>query len=190
MAGSNSHNKIFVALPARRWIASARSLMRATRPSCCWYRSNCWRWSASASAWPWSCVRCWSRISRSSPAISSVMWRLPGGRGSLAEQPPYLRQGGDERVDLLVGVVEGDRRAAGGRHTEVLHQRMRTVVAGAHGDSLQVEKRGEVVRMRAFDQKAHDGRLRRCRPEDTHAVDLRHGLGEVREQVGFTRSDV
>src|SRR3546814_731178 len=62
------------------------------------------------------------------------------GRGALGrasgQQPAHLAQRGHENLDLLVRVVERQRRAAGGADAEPLQQRMRAVLAGAdrHAD--------------------------------------------------------
>ena len=112
-------------------------------------------------------------------------------RGSA--QPSSLRtlcSAAMKRFDLVMGVVERQRRAAGRRHAEELHQRMRAMVAGADRDAFQVEQGGQVVRMRAFDQEADHRRLVRRGAEDAQAVDLAQLLGEVRQQFCFARLDV
>src|SRR5690606_3754958 len=72
--------------------------------------------------------------------------RLAGRRRS-GEQAAGLFQGGDEAVDLVVGVVEGQRGAQGRGHAVVLQQRVRAVLARAHGHAFQVQQGGQVVRV-------------------------------------------
>src|SRR3546814_2996109 len=81
---------------------------------------------------------CWSGFSRKLLATkikSSRLKPLPRecGHGSSGQQPAHLAQRGHENLDLLVRVVERQRRAAGGADAEPLQQRMRAVLAGEIG---------------------------------------------------------
>ena len=51
----------------------------------------------------------------------------------------------DERVDVVLVVVEVERGPRGRRHAEAAHQRLGAVVAGAHADAVLVEDLGDVV---------------------------------------------
>src|SRR3546814_13756997 len=58
------------------------------------------------------------------------------GMGSSGQQFAHLAQRGHENFDLLVRVVERQRREAGGADAEPLQQRMRAVLAGADRHAL------------------------------------------------------
>ena len=60
------------------------------------------------------------------------------------------------RVDVLVGVVHGERRARGRRHAEAAHQRLGAVVAGAHAHALAAEDLGHVVRVDAVEREGDE----------------------------------
>src|SRR3546814_11278469 len=60
------------------------------------------------------------------------------------QQPAHLAQRGHENLDLLVRVVERQRRAAGGADAEPLQQRVRAVLAGTDRHALDVEQGGQV----------------------------------------------
>src|SRR5947208_8393627 len=54
-------------------------------------------------------------------------------------------------------VVDGEARATRADHAAPAHQRLRAVMAGAHGDTLGVERGGDVVGMPPVDGERDDG---------------------------------
>lgn len=54
-------------------------------------------------------------------------------------------EGGDEEVNLLAGVVEGEGGTDGAFDAEGLHQRLGAVMAGADGYAELVEEHAGVV---------------------------------------------
>src|SRR3546814_1759551 len=92
-----------------------------------------------------SCGSGFSRKLLATKIKSSRLKPLPRecGHGSSGQQPAHLAQRGHENLDLLVRVVERQRRAAGGADAEPLQQRMRAVLAGADRHALDVEKSEE-----------------------------------------------
>src|SRR5262249_10608138 len=64
---------------------------------------------------------------------------------------PHARS---EPIDVVRGVVEVEARAVRGCNTELAHERLAAVVAGADGDPVEVEELRHVVRMRAGDVEA------------------------------------
>ncbi len=52
--------------------------------------------------------------------------------------------------------MDGERRARGGGHTKLAHQRLGAVVPGAHADSLAPEDLPDVVRMGAVERERHE----------------------------------
>src|SRR3546814_10974524 len=104
------------------------------------------------------------------------------------QQPAHLAQRGHENLDLLVRVVERQRRAAGGADAEPLQQRMRALLAGADRHALDVEQGGPAVRVRALDQERTHRGLARRGAVDAPAFELRQFLDQVRQPLLLARS--
>jgi hypothetical protein len=62
----------------------------------------------------------------------------------------------NEHIDFLKAIVGGETRTRGGCDAEALHQRLRAMVPGAHGDALTVQYLRHIMWVRAFDGKGHD----------------------------------
>src|SRR5947209_20416901 len=93
------------------------------------------------------------------------------GTISIAEDFLRLAEGDDQLVELGRFVVEVERGARRGGYTQMLHQWLRTVVAGPDGNAVLVEQRGEVVRVDAF------------QVESEHAAARVRVLGPVQRQI-------
>jgi len=76
-----------------------------------------------------------------------------------------------------------------GRHAVELHQRMRAVVAGAHRDAFQIQQRGQIMRVRALDQKRDHRRLVRGFADDAQARNLLEPRRGVGQQLLLARGD-
>src|SRR3546814_10298997 len=77
--------------------------------------------------------RGWSIIRR--------LWRrgFPAGaaqvcRRHLRKQLVHLHQRGDQLIDVVLAVVDRERRACRGGHVEAFHQRHRAVMAGSRSE--------------------------------------------------------
>src|SRR3989442_788075 len=82
-----------------------------------------------------------------SSCICSPSKRPIGATSGRAEEFLRLPQPLDERVDVVAGVVEVQRRTRAGGHAEALVQRLGAVMAGAHRDAVSVEHLADVVRV-------------------------------------------
>ena len=78
------------------------------------------------------------------------------------------------RVDVVEVVVDREAGASRGRQVVALHERLRTVMAGADGDPMPIEDLGEVVRMDSVHDEADDAGMLvgRVRAEPAEAADL------------------
>src|SRR5580698_7394380 len=124
--------------------------------------------------------RLWSRITSRYKSFSSM--------GSLGEERPGARDGRGEPVDLLEGVVEGERSVRGGRYLEEFHHRHGAVMAGADGDAILVEDRAEIVRMHALDDEGHQACLVAGGADDPEPLDPGQGGRRIVEQRVFVRA--
>lgn len=79
------------------------------------------------------------------------------GAGSVELQnAPDLVQAGDEPLHVGARVVHGKRRARRRGHAEPAHQRLRTMVTGAHAHPEPSEDLTDVVRVRAVQREGHE----------------------------------
>src|SRR5437588_1510073 len=88
----------------------------------------------------------------------------------------------DEAVNFRLRVVEGKGGACGRGHAEVLHDGLRTVVAGAYGDALLVEYRSNVVRVNIVNDEREHARLLARVADYADALDGGDSLGRVPQQ--------
>jgi hypothetical protein len=95
----------------------------------------------------------------------------------------------DQRIDFGGGVVEGEGRAAGRRHLETLHHRLRAVVAGADRHAVVVEQRTDVVRMHALHREGQHRGLFLGSADQAHAGHAVETVGGVVQQVGLVGGD-
>lgn len=58
---------------------------------------------------------------------------------SVSKHLPDALYAGDEGIDILAGIVEGEAGAAGSFYAEAAHQRLCTMMACADGDAEAVE---------------------------------------------------
>src|ERR1041385_6847430 len=112
-------------------------------------------------------------------------WQSAIANWKLTEYLDHTFDRAREHVDLFSRVVEGKRRARGSRHVESLHDWLRAVMPGAHGDAFLVEDRADVVWMNVIDHKRKHARFVLCSADDAHAFDRRDALGRVTQQLGF-----
>src|ERR1700733_13482547 len=124
--------------------------------------------------------RLWSRI--------TSRYRSSSSMGSLGEERPGARYGGGKPVDLLEGVIEGERGARGGRHLEEFHHGHGAVMAGADGDAALVEDGAEIVRMHARDHEGHQARFVARGADDREVLDLAQAGRRIVEQRMFVRA--
>src|SRR5919106_1766461 len=102
--------------------------------------------SASTSLWRALTAESADRKSAARSRLpSSLMSFLPSAARFSAETLDHPAQARRERVDLAFGVVEGERGPRGGGNPEPVHHRHRAMVAGAHGDAVEVQERADVV---------------------------------------------
>ena len=100
---------------------------------------------------------------------------MPGGAhganlGHSAQHGGRAGHSFSEAVDFLDRVVGPKRRPDRSRNPELVHERLRAVVAGPHRDAELVEERAEVVRVHAVDQEGHHARLARGGADEPHPV--------------------
>ena len=62
-----------------------------------------------------------------------------------------LADTGDERVDLVLGGVDAERRASGSRDAITDAHRTCAVVPGPHGDAVLIQQLGDVMRVDALE---------------------------------------
>ena len=73
-----------------------------------------------------------------------------------------LAERGDQRVDVGLARIAGERRTRRGGHAEEFHDRHGAMVPGTHGHAFGVENGAEIVRMNAVDgERDHRGLVRR-----------------------------
>src|SRR5205085_1520249 len=89
----------------------------------------------------------------------------------------------DEAVNFVSRVVEGEGGACGRGHAEVLHDGLRTVVAGAYGDALLVEYRSNVVRVNIVNDEREHARLLARVADYADALYRRDSLGRVAQKL-------
>src|SRR6185295_9378207 len=90
-----------------------------------------------------------------------------------------LQQGLGEGVHLGLGIVHGERGAAGCRHAQALHQGLGAVVAGAHRHAGAVDDGGHVVWVQPVDAEGDDGALVPGVAMDPEPVELGQPLVRV-----------
>ena len=96
----------------------------------------------------------------------------------------------DERVDIVLFIVDGETGAAASDETELGHERHGAVVSAADCDALAIEERGEIVRMRAIDDEGDRAdTLPRRRSDDLHARNAGELLERVRRERTVVRCD-
>src|SRR5207245_3351954 len=85
-------------------------------------------------------------------------------RSTSGEDLLDLLDAADERVDVVEIVVDVEGRPRGRGEIEPLHEGLGAVMAGPDADPLDIEDRGDVVRMGAVDRERDDaGSLRDVR---------------------------
>ena len=98
---------------------------------------------------------------------------------ALAEIP----DGGDEGVDVLAGVVEGERGADGAFDAEAAEDWLGAVVAGANGDALAVERGADVFGAIAVEDEGEDTGFFAGGTDQAEAGDSKELFGGVDEEV-------
>ena len=95
-------------------------------------------------------------------------------RSGKAEPAPGFKKGIDETVDVIVGVVEVERRPSGCRNLEVSQQRFGAVMSGSDLDPVLIEDGGDVVGVDVGELEA-DGTSPPCRVRRTENFEVGHG---------------
>src|SRR5580692_10961402 len=82
----------------------------------------------------------------------------------LAMSPTCLEpeQCGDKGVNILTGVVKGQRRANRAFNSHATQDGLSTVVAGSHGDTLVVERDSNIFRANVIENERHHTSLLAC----------------------------
>src|ERR1700683_2986176 len=88
-----------------------------------------------------------------------------------------------ELINFSAGVVHGQGRPDGRLVPEAPKNRLRTMMAGAHGDPLAIEGRAHLVRAVAVEHERKDAGLLRRGADHVQSVDAKHLPGGVVEQV-------
>jgi hypothetical protein len=66
---------------------------------------------------------------------------------------------GNQRIDILTSVVEGQRRPDRALNSHAAENRLSAVVAGSHGDTLLVERDSNIFGAHVIENKRHHARL-------------------------------
>src|SRR5450631_2090987 len=78
-------------------------------------------------------------------------------------------QGGDERVNILIGVVKGERWPHGRLQSKPAQDRLRAMMAGADSNALPVERGADILGSAAIEHEGDHARFFRRRPDDGEA---------------------
>ena len=112
--------------------------------------------------------------------MSSPSRTRPGGPGQA--NISRTAWAAHERIHVLARVVEPERRARRRREPEPLHERLRTVVAGADGDPVAIEHGADVVQVHVADEERHRARPLARRADEANVPLRRERVHRVREE--------
>src|SRR5205085_8840067 len=92
-------------------------------------------------------------------------------------------------VHLGLGIIHGERGAAGGRDPEPVHQRLGAMVACAHRHTRTVDDGGDVVRVQPIDAEGDDGALVLGGAMDLEPIELAQAGVRIVPQLGLVTGD-
>ena len=95
----------------------------------------------------------------------------------------------DEGVNIGAVVVKRHGGAGRRRHIEIIHQRLRTVMADADGDPAAINNGADVMGMHPFQREGDNRRLMLCLTNDAQAVDIFQLFRRIGEQGLLMRHD-
>src|SRR5205085_267922 len=102
----------------------------------------------------------------------------------------HLVQPRNEPVDVVRDRVEVEAGTSRRGHAETRHQRLRAVVARAHGDVLPIEDLRDVVRVDALELEADDAGPAVCgRAEHADPADLGERVHRLHDELVLMRLD-
>src|SRR5450755_2801779 len=127
-------------------------------------------------------LRTLSRANSVEPLIGAVR-----EVGAACGDPPQCR---DQSIDVLTGVVKGQRGANCALVPEPAHDRLRAVVAGPHRDSLAVKRAADLLGGEPVENERQYGRLLGGGADQPQASYALQGAGSVGEERVLVAGDV
>src|ERR1700731_2303320 len=95
------------------------------------------------------------------------------------EKPDRFFENVDHAIDLLARVVKIKTGARGSGHAEPAHQWLVTMMTTAHGETVTICKRGQIVRVRRVHDKTNDPTTVVLRAEHAQSGQIGHPLQRV-----------
>src|SRR5580698_11143738 len=95
------------------------------------------------------------------------------------------RERGNQRIDILTSVVEGQRRPDRTLNSHATQDGLSTVVTGSHCDAVLVERDANILSANAIEDERHHAGLLACRTDQPQAGYTQQFRRTVIQQIMF-----